>query len=204
MRKLVPLFLFACVLSSAACSDDDEDLDSNEEARRAYLGLDESIGKCLTLGFDGFNSAASANISPQTANGDETGTVTITGQVDQGASDNKGMRLYVGMVEYSDGPFEIDGDGHTIEITYDTSTVQNEQPFLSLSLRDIPDGTLTGTLVGIYHMRGAIEGDAHLDLALAGNIQDDGSGTAVREPGTTTVTGTATSGAGTYEVDITL
>ena len=60
--KLVSLSLIA--LLGAGCGDDDE-IDSDEEARRAYLGLDGSIEKSLALGFAGFNAASSANISPQ-------------------------------------------------------------------------------------------------------------------------------------------
>jgi hypothetical protein len=43
---------------------------SEEQAQRAYLGLDKSIGKALVLGFAGFNAASSANISPQSTSGD--------------------------------------------------------------------------------------------------------------------------------------
>src|SRR5688500_14876612 len=147
------LFIMAVLL--AACSDD-EGIDSDEEARRAYLGLDISIEKSLALGFDGFNAADSANIDPQETVGDETGTLAITGQVDQGESDNKGMRLYVGMIEYSDGliVIETEEDTEEVDITYDTSEVLEEQPYLNLSLRNIPDGTFTGTLVGTYFMTG--------------------------------------------------
>src|SRR5688572_6436470 len=94
MRKLTcALFSYFAVLSmgSAGCSSDD--VDSDEEARRAYLGLDESIAKALPLGFDGYNAASNANIPPQSTTGDAAGTLTVTGQVDKGASDNKGMRL---------------------------------------------------------------------------------------------------------------
>jgi hypothetical protein len=202
-RVVVFLSVLALVGSLAACSDD-EGVNSDEEARRAYLGLDLSIEKSLELGFDGFNSASSANIDPQTANGDETGTLTITGQVDQGSSDNKGMRLHVGMVDYSDGEIVIDDAGHTIEITYDTDVDTAAQPYLELSLRNIPSGTFTGTLTGTYHLTGAIEGDVTVDLTMSGSIQDDGTGKVVRAPGTTTITGTATSGDGTYEVNITI
>lgn len=148
--------LLASSIMGAACSDDG--IDSNEAARRAYLGLDPSIAKSLTLGFAGFNSATSANIDPQMTTGTATGTLAITGQVDQGASDNKGMRLYVGMVDYSDGDVVIKQDGGDIivHLTYDTSTVQTEQPFLSLSLRNIPTGTFTGMLTGTYHLQGDI------------------------------------------------
>src|SRR5262245_6992040 len=68
-------------------------VNSDEQARRAYLGLDPSIDKAIQAGFDGFNSASSANISPQTKTGTASGMLTVTGQVDQGASANKGMRL---------------------------------------------------------------------------------------------------------------
>ena len=104
---------------------DDEDIDSDEAARRAYLGLDGSIGKSITLGFTAFNVSTSANIVPQMTTGTAPtvpGPSAITGQVDQGASANKGMRLYIAMVDYSDGPFVIDEDGNTIVVTYDTPT----------------------------------------------------------------------------------
>src|SRR5262245_60070910 len=102
--RIVTLSLIA--LLGTACSDSD-DLDSNEEARRAYFGLDASIEKSLALGFAGFNAASSANIDAQMGVGDDTGTLVITGQVDQGASANKGMRLFVDMHDYSDGKVVI-------------------------------------------------------------------------------------------------
>src|SRR5215207_9738868 len=85
MRNLVHRILpYLCVsllsLSGFACSDDDG-VDSDEEARRAYLGLDLSIEKSLTLGFAGFNAASSANIDAQMDAGDSTGMLTISGQV---------------------------------------------------------------------------------------------------------------------------
>src|SRR5262245_55662250 len=123
----------------AACHKDT--IDSDEAARRAYLGLDGSIEKSLNLGFDGFNAANSANIDPQTAPGDGDGTLTITGQVDQGASANKGMRLYVGMVGYTDGEFTVvvnETDEVTVNLTYDTSDVQTEQPYLEVMVKNQP------------------------------------------------------------------
>jgi hypothetical protein len=203
LRQLgVSLCLAALVGPTAACSH--KGVDSDEEARRAYLGLDLSVEKSLELGFDGFNSASSANIAPQTASGEEAGTLTVTGQVDQGSSDNKGMRLYVGMVDYSDGDVVIDDEGHTISLTYDTDADPAAQPYLQLSLRNIPDGTLSGTLTGTYHIRGDIAGDATVDLTFEGTIQDDGTGKVVRTPGATHVTGTVTSGNGIYDVDVTI
>jgi len=201
MRELV--YLCASTLLVAACSS--SDIDSNEEARRAYLGLDVSIAKSIQLGFDGFNAANSANIDPQSDVGDANGTLTITGQVDQGSSANKGMRLHVGMVAYDDGPFVIDQDGNTIEVVYDTSDVETEQPFLSMMLKNIPTGTLDGTLEGTYVLSGDIESQATLNLVFDGQLQDGGNSTVVRVPGSTHVTGTLTTDAGgTFDVDVTL
>jgi hypothetical protein len=77
-------FALALITFGTACGSDE--LDSDEEARRAYLGLDLSIEKSLGLGFAGFNAASSANIDPQIGTGDGGGMLTITGQVDQGTS----------------------------------------------------------------------------------------------------------------------
>lgn len=205
--RILTLTLLAA-LGGAACSDDA--IDSDEAARRAYLGLDESIAKSLTLGFAGFNAATSANIPAQMTTGDERGTLTITGQVDQGASANKEMRLRVGMVDYHDGTLVIDPDPTDdeieeieISIAYDTDPDPAMQPALELSLRDIPTGTLTGTLKGSYLMTGDLNGEVTLDLSFAGQLQDDG-GQVIRQLGTTTVTGTATSGGGVYTIDLTL
>jgi hypothetical protein len=192
--------VIAAVLS--ACGSDD--IDSDEEARRAYFGLDESIEKSLTLGFAGFNSAQSANISQQTATGSAGGTLVITGQVDQGSSSNKGMRLRVGMVGYSDGSLLIDGETIDVDIVYDTAAETAMQPYLDLQLRNIPNGTLSGTLTGTYTMKGDIEGEATLSLTFSGVIQDDGTGKVVRAPGSTMVTGTLTSGDGTYDVSLSI
>jgi hypothetical protein len=192
-----------------ACGGSDT-VSSDEQARRAYLGLDKSIGKSITLGFDGFNAATSANIAPQMVAGDAMpgGTLTVTGQVDQGASNNKQMRLYVGMVAYTDGPVKINDKGDTVKITYDTSMTQTDQPYLQLSLMNIPTGTLTGsitsgaTMTGKYHLSGDIKGDVELDLQITGTLMSGSNNTVVRVPNTTHVTGTATSGDGVYMVDI--
>ncbi|MFT3693861.1 MAG: hypothetical protein QM831_12020 [Kofleriaceae bacterium] len=170
-------------------------------ARRAYLGLDASVEKSITLGFAGFNDATSANIPTEQDTGDAAGTLAITGQVDQGASSNKGMRLAVDMVGYSDGPFEIDSDHHTWTITYDTDAASF--PALDMMLKNIPTGTITGTLIGTYHLSGDLTGDVDLDLTIAGTLQDAGGGTVTRAAGTT-ITGTATQGDGVYNVSVTL
>lgn len=198
----ISLLLIAVGL--AACGSDD--IDSDEEARRAYFGLDTSIEKSLALGFAGFNAATSANIPPQMTTGTVGGTLTITGQVDQGSSDNKGMRLSVGMVDYTDGPLTLDYDGEKIDVdlTYNTSTDVALQPFLQLSLRNIPNGTFTGTLTGLYKMSGDIEGEANLTLTFSGEIKADANNKTIRTPGTTLITGTAASGDGTFDVNLML
>lgn len=201
MRPQLVLAPAIAAVLAAGCAEDE--LDSDEEARRAYLGLDGSIGKSLTLGFAGFNAATSANIAPQTGAGDVAGTLTISGQVDQGASNNKGMRLRIGMIGYDDGPVPVGEDDETITIRYDTAAAADQQPALTLQLRDLPSGTFTGTLVGAYLLDGAIDGEVVLDLTMSGNLQAVGAGTE-RMPGSTQITGTATSGDGVYAVTLTL
>jgi hypothetical protein len=184
-------------VSVAGCGNS---VDSDEAAAAAYLGLDVAIEKSLQLGFDGFNAASSANIDEQSTTGDEMGTLAVNGQVDQGASANKGMRLTLTMVEYQDIP-EAD---ETLLVVYDTDPAA--PPALTLSLRDIPDGTITGTLVGDFLMEGDIGGVVTLNLAIAGEIEPDPADTARvrRVPGSIRVTGTATSDYGTFDVDVTI
>jgi hypothetical protein len=204
LRLARPTTLLTLALALAACGGDDE-VDSDEEARVAYLGLDQSIGKALGLGMDGFNAADSANIDDQEGTGDEGGTIVVGGQVDQGSSDNKGLRLTITMVDYSDGLLDRDDDDEDdelVEIVYDTDP--EAPPELDLSLRDIPDGTLTGTLLGTFLMEDWLEGEVTLDLALSGEIEDDGAGGIQRVAGSTSVTGTATSDDGVYDVEVTL
>jgi hypothetical protein len=200
MQRLCLLALAATTF--AACTSDS--VDSDEQARRAYLGLDASVGKSIKLGFDGFNAAHSANIDPQMVAGVAKGTLTITGQVDQGNSDNKGMRLFVGMVGYDDGPYVIDDKNNKYEVVYDTDMATATQPALDMMLKGIPTGTLTGTLTGTYHLTGDIKGDVILNLMITGTLADGGGGTVIRAPGTTTISGTAMQGSGTYNVNVTL
>ncbi len=164
---------------------------SDQQAQQAYLGLDASIDKAIQLGFDGFNAASSANIPAEMTTGMASGTLTVTGQVDQGTSANKGMRLSEAMNTYSD-------DG---QIQYTTSA--NSLPALTMQLKNIPTGTLTGTLTGDFAMAGALSGSVTLNVTFNGNLQP-GTGTQVeRQPGTTQITGTATSGSGTYQINVT-
>ena len=204
LTSLLPIrATFGLALAAALIGCTSSSVDSNEQARRAYLGLDQSIGKSLQLGFDGFNAASSANIAPQTAMGSAAGTLTVTGQVDQGQSANKGMRLHIGMTGYSDGKVMVDNNT-SVQITYDTSTDPTMQPYLQLMLMNIPTGTLTGSLMGTYHMTGDLDGDVTLDLTFSGKLQAGSGNTVERAPGTTTVTGTAKSNSGTYNVMVTL
>lgn len=197
------------VLLSLACGDDDK-VSSEEEARLAYLGIDAAIDRALNLGMAGFNAAQSANIPTQTGNGTVSGTLTVSGQVDQGASDNKGMRLSTAFVMYQDLlPATGDaGAAAASRITYDTDA--SALPALNLTLRNIPKatdppGTFTGTLAGTVHMTGGrLDGDVTLMLNFSGNIRVISGGSGIeRVPGSTHVTGTATSKYGTYAIDLT-
>jgi hypothetical protein len=192
---LAPLMIFA------ACGNNDS-VNSNEQARRAYLGLDKSISKSLALGFMGYNAATNANIPTQTTTGDASGTLTITGHVDQGNPNQISMGLSVGMTMYSDGKITIDDKGNTISVTYATNSAA--QPSLSLKLNASAGNTLTGSLNGDYQMSGDLQGTVTLNLQIDGKF----SGTApnvMRVAGSTTVTGTAVnSSGGSYMVNVTL
>jgi hypothetical protein len=190
-----------------ACGNDE--VSSTEEARLAYVGLDRAVERALGLGMLGFNAAQSANIDPQSGAGDVKGTLTVTGQVDQGASDNKGLRLFTAFVMYQDRIASSADGGATAAsgITYDTDAAA--LPALNLTLRNIPDalgetGTFTGTLAGKVHMSGDLAGDVTLNLMLLGDLRLAASGTGIeRTPGSTHITGTATSDYGVYTIDVT-
>ena len=199
----VTLFAALAVASTCGCGSNDTfgngtgpgtdaAVQSEADARAAYLGLDPSIDKAIGLGFDGFNSATSANISPQTAKGALAGTMTVTGQVDQGASANKGMRLAVALAAYSD----------VADYIYDT--VPAALPALTMQLKGIPTGTLSGTLTGSFTMSGKQKGSVVLNLTFTGQLEaGTGAVKVQRKAGTTHITGTAVSPAGTFNVDVT-
>ncbi|MEQ9076521.1 MAG: hypothetical protein RLP09_21875 [Sandaracinaceae bacterium] len=172
-------------------------VDSDAAARAAYLGLDDMVEEAMNLGFDGFNAATSANIPEQSAMGDESGTLVVTGQVDQGSSPNKEMRLRAALTDYQDVVLVED----ELVIVYDSVDAPLE---LDLSLRGVPDGTLQGTLTGALEMTGDITGSVVLDLTIEGDIEPDPMDeTRVRRvPGTTSIRGTATSPYGVFEVDV--
>jgi hypothetical protein len=193
-----PLLLLCSATTLFAC----DDISSDEEAELAYLGLDTAVEKSLILGFDGFNAASSANIDAQSTTGGISGTIIVTGQVDQGASDNKGMRLLIDLTDYSD-IVQLSEEEEEIEIVYVTDTAA--LPQLNLTLRNFPNGTLEGTLVGTFFMDGDVEGEVDLNLIFAGQTEADPvDPTKVRRVvGTTTITGTATAGDGVFNVNIT-
>jgi hypothetical protein len=187
-------------LPSCACGG----VDSEDAARIAYLGLDQVVARGLELGVAGFNAADSANIPAQSTDGDESGTIDVTGQVDQGNSDNKGMRLNVALTEYSDGTIDDPETEEEEEYAIVFDTDDGDPLYLELSLRDIPNGTHSGTFSGTAFMEGDLNGDVTIDLTFDGLIEDDGNGGTVREEGTPDVTGTATSGAGEFDIDTTI
>lgn len=196
--------LLATLLFAFACGSDEErkpGVSNTESARRAYLGLDSAIEKALNLGMQGFNAATSANIAPQTTSGDVGGTLVVGGQVDQGASANKTMRLATDFTTYEDA-VAVNGDAQVLHIVYDA--ISGGTTTLEIKLAGIPDGTFTGTFQQTLHMSGDLEGDVILDLAFSGDIQAGTGGGIERVPGTTHVTGTATSPYGTYTVDLTI
>jgi len=178
-------------------------VNTEADAELAYTGLDDMIGKAMGLGFDGFNAADSANIDEQAGTGDVSGTVAVNGQVDQGNSDNKNMRLTVALAEYSDTVL-INDDEDELTVTY--WTTEGSEPALDLTLRSIPDGTLEGTMSGSFDMEGDLEDTVTLELTLAGPLEaDDGDDDDAtrRVAGQTTITGTATTSAGTFDVNLT-
>jgi hypothetical protein len=187
MKRL--FLILAGALALAGCGDD---VGSDEDAARAYVGLDKSVDKAMQLGFDGFNAASSADIPPQTGKGDKAGTLIIDGKVDQGSSDNKTMSLTEKMTDYSD-------DGL---ITYNTL---GTLPVLDLKLSKIPDGTIDGTLSGEFTMTGELEGPIVLSLTITGALQPTAADPMKieRKPDTTKIVGTATSDYGTYNVNVT-
>jgi hypothetical protein len=188
---LLPVLAFA--FSLAGCGDD---VGSEEDARRAYLGLDKSITKAMQLGFQGFNAASSATIDPQATKGDKTGTITVSGKVDQGSSDNKTMSLMVTLKDYADNPVE------DTTITYNTA---DTLPLLDLKLSKVPTGTVSGTLVGSFTMTGDLEGAVRLNVLISGELQPTAADPmkVERKPNTTKIMGTAESDYGKYDVNVT-
>lgn len=189
--------LIGAVLALSACHG----VQNEADARYAYLGLEDGIDRAMALGLQGFNLASSANIDPQQAAGDEGGTMVVSGQVDQGASDNKELRLDVALTDYQDAV--LDDNDDPILTVY--NTVDAAPMALDLSLRNIPAGTLDGTLVGLAIASNALEGDVELNLVITGSLEAiPGQADAIQlVTGQTHVTGTATSDYGVFDIDVT-
>jgi len=183
------------------CACGPSGINSEHDAEQAYLGLDRMVDKAISLGFDGYNTASSANIDPQLADGELSGTLTVDGQVDQGNSNNKGMRLTVALDEYADEMLEGEA-GEELEVSYATDSSQ--LPELEVQLRDLPDGTMAGSLIGEFGMAGDLEGNVLLSLDIIGEVDDDGAGGIQRTEGTVAVSGSATTPYGVYTVDVQL
>src|SRR5690242_15533580 len=98
-HSLLACSLVVVALGAPGCGGG---VSSAEDAQRAYQGLDASIDKAISLGFDGFSAATSANIPDQTGKGAKTGAIVIGGKVDQGSSTNKTMDLTEKLTMYSD------------------------------------------------------------------------------------------------------
>jgi hypothetical protein len=193
-RRLLLCLLAAAPLASG-CGGGPKDAVADEvSAERAYLGLDRAVDRAIDLGFAGFSAASSANIPEQTGNGDISGTMVINGQVDQGSSDNKGMRLDLVLEnDYAD------------VVVDELAVVYNGGPAaLDMNFKGLPNADFTATLNGTFTMTGELAGDITLDLDITGKTQDDGSGGIVRTPGTIRVVGAATSAYGVFNVDVSL
>jgi hypothetical protein len=199
-RAALTVALFSVL--SAQCGGG---VSNTEAARRAYLGLDRAVDRAISLGFDGLNAATSANIPPQTGSGDLSGTMLVEGQVSQGSSSNREMRLSSTLTMYRDTVTDgADGGGAAIRLVYDKPTDGMPLAF-TLSLRPGSTPALSGTFTGAVRMTGDLEGTVTLNLTIVGDLRSmSGMGSRLeRVPGSTRITGTVTSGYGTYMVDVT-
>ena len=192
-RQFIACLAAAPLVGLGACGEGN--VNDEEAARRAYLGLDRAIDRALALGFDGYNAAGSANIPEQTDVGEVSGTMIVGGQVDAGASANKEMRLLVTLEDdYSDGL--VEGE---LDIAYNGGPID-----LDLSMKGLPNADLTGSFVGSFTMTGDLLGEVLLDLAITGETEETPSGDIQRKAGTIRVLGTATSDYGVFDVDVSL
>lgn len=194
-RRSPSALALALLGALVSCGDDDDQgkVNSEEKARRAWQGLDGFVEQSIDLGFKGMAASTSgANIPAQTAAGPKGGMVTVTGKVDQGNSTNKNMDLFVGMKAYA-----VDE-----KLKYDTPAEPALQPKITLSLKKLPNGDLTGSVTGAFSMSGELTGTVTLNLMLSAKLEPDGGGIK-RVPGSTMITGTAESPSGRYAVMLT-
>jgi hypothetical protein len=198
MKRFLPLA--SAALFTVGCGNG---VQSEDTARIAFIGLDDVVERSLSLGFAGFNAASSANIPAQSADGALSGTLQVNGQVDQGASDNKGMRLTAALEDYADRL--VDDPETEEEEAFDVvyATTDDAPLALGVDLRNIPTGTHEGTLTGTVVMNGDLAGEVDVSIAYSGTLEDDGAGGTQRKSGATVATGTVESGDSTFDVDIT-
>jgi len=190
------------VLVAAALAGCGDKVSSDDEAELAWEGLAGAVDQALTLGMQGYSQATSANLDAQEGQGGVSGTIVITGQADQGSSDNKGLRLDIALTDYADHVDLDDDDEDDLLVYYDTNP--DAPPYADLKLRDLPAGTLSGTLTGDVAMDGDLEGIVTLALDVAGPTESDGGDGVRLVDGQTAVTGTVTNDdGGTYSVDVT-
>src|SRR5215470_1521347 len=107
---IITLVALTFLAAFAACSNE---VNSTDDAKKAYLGLDTSVDKAIQLGFEGYNEvggAPGANIASHGLDGGTSGTLAVSGTVNNSNSPNKGMRLDETLSNYSD-------DG---KVTYNT------------------------------------------------------------------------------------
>lgn len=194
--------LGSAVAVLASCGGGGNTVANEENARRAYLGLDRSIDKALDLAMQGYNMASSANIPALQTTGDVAGTLAVTGQVSRGtgASGNSEVRLFTTYAGYRDA-VAVNDDATMLAITYDGAQLASND--FAMSLRGIPTGTFTGSLNRSLTMSGDLEGEVTLNVTFAGNLRPTATGGIERAPGTTRIMGTATSSYGTYNIDVT-
>lgn len=196
--RRVTLGLGIVALFAAQCGG----VSNADAARKTYLGLDKAVDRALSLAFDGLNAATSANIPPQTGNGDVAGTMLVEGQVSQGSSSNREMRLQVTLTDYRDTVSDNGdgGSGAALRLIY--GKPMNGTPItMDVSLRP---PMFTGTFAGTLNMTGELEGTVTVNMTLAGQLESmSGSGSRLqRVAGSTRIMGTVTSAYGTYNVDV--
>lgn len=158
------------------------------------------------MAFVGFNAASSANIPPQTAMGDAMGTIVVDGQVSQGMSANREMRLNITLANYQDMVTDAPDGGTSaaLHLTYDKPEDAGTPLSMSLSLRPNTQPSLTGTISGTLRLSGDLQGTVTVFFGITGEIRSM-SGMGMRYelvPGSTRIAGSVMSAFGTYNVDI--
>jgi hypothetical protein len=195
----LPALLVLPLLLASAC---DDSVPSEGQADLAFAGLATSIDKATRLGFLGYSAAVDSKLWPQETLGDVSGTLVVSGQVEEGSSDDESLHLDMETERYSDLADLDEGDAE-VSVTYWTDT-ESGLPSIDLELVGAPDGTFHGTLAGTFRMMGDLHGNVTLELEIDGVIESDGSYGTRRVEDSMTVTGTATDGTGdVYEVDVT-